>query len=249
MIYGSWSRGYKTGGWTTRLSNPLPTAADFDEEKAESFELGLKSYFAGRRGTLNFALFQTNYTGIQLNFQQGVSPTIQNAGTARIRGAEVELGWAVNNMLRVDSSLGIINAEYRSVLPQSQVAPSPLQAGVFPGADLPKTPHFTFNISPRLRIPLGGSMGSLTLVADYTYTSALWNDTERTFLLRRDDTNILNASVTWRSPSERLSLTAGVTNALDDRYLVTGQAQIAGGVIYGTYSRPAEWYLRAGFEF
>ena len=29
MVYGSWSRGYKTGGWTTRLSNPLPTAAGF----------------------------------------------------------------------------------------------------------------------------------------------------------------------------------------------------------------------------
>jgi outer membrane receptor protein involved in Fe transport len=249
MVYGSWSRGYKTGGWTTRLSNPLPTAPDFDEEKAESFELGFKSYFLGRRGTFNVALFSTNYTGIQLNFQQGVSPTIQNAGTARIRGAEVELSWAVNNMLHLDSSVGIISAEYRSVLPQSQVAPSPLQAGVFPGADLPKTPHFTFNISPRLRIPLGGTMGSVTLVADYTYTSPLWNDTERTFLLRRQETNMVNASVTWRSPNERWSLTAGVTNLLDERYLVTGQAQIAGGVIYGTYSRPAEWYVRAGVEF
>jgi len=92
-------------------------------------------------------------------------------------------------------------------------------------------------------------MGSVTLVADYTYTSPLWNDTERTLLLRREETNIVNASVTWRSATERWSLTAGVTNLLDERYLVTGQAQIAGGVIYGTYSRPAEWYLRAGFEF
>jgi iron complex outermembrane receptor protein len=249
MVYGSWSRGYKTGGWTTRLSNPLPTAADFDEEKAESFEVGFKSYFLGRRGTFNVALFSTNYTGIQLNFQQGVSPTIQNAGTARIRGAEVELGWAVNSMLRVDSSIGIISAEYRSVLPQSQVAPNPLQAGVFPGADLPKTPHFTFNLSPRLRIPLGTGLGSVTLVADYIYTSPLWNDTERTFLLHREQTNIVNASVSWRSAGERWSLTGGITNLLDERYLVTGQAQIAGGVIYGTYSRPREWYLRAGFEF
>jgi iron complex outermembrane receptor protein len=26
MVYASWSKGYKTGGWTTRLSNPLPYA-------------------------------------------------------------------------------------------------------------------------------------------------------------------------------------------------------------------------------
>jgi outer membrane receptor protein involved in Fe transport len=249
MVYGSWSRGYKTGGWTTRLSNPLPTAPDFDEEEAESFELGLKSYFAGRRGVFNLALFTTRYTGIQLNFQQGVSPTIQNAGNARIKGAEVELSWAINDVLRIDSSVGIINAEYTSVLPQSQVAATPLQAGVFPGAPLPKTPDFTINISPRLRFPLGGSLGSLTLVGDYTYTSPLWNDTERTFLLRREETHVVNASLTWRSMDSRFSFTGGITNLLDERYLVTGQAQIAGGVIYGTYSRPREWYIRAGVQF
>ncbi len=249
MVYGSWSRGYKTGGWTTRLSNPLPTAPDFDEEKAESFEVGLKTYFAGRRGIFNLALFTTRYTGIQLNFQQGVSPTIQNAGNARIRGAEVELSWAVNSYFRFDSSVGVINAEYTSVLPQSQVAASPLQAGVFAGAPLPKTPSFTFNISPRLRFPLGGNLGSLTLVGDYTYTAPLWNDTERTFLLRREETHVVNGSLTWRSQNNRWSLTAGITNLLDERYLITGQAQIAGGVIYGTYSRPREWYLRAAVEF
>ncbi len=43
--------------------------------------------------------------------------------------------------------------------------------------------------------------------------------------------------------------TLGATNLLDERYLVTGQAQIAGGFIYGTYSRPAEWYVRVGVEF
>ena len=248
MVYGGWSRGYKTGGWTTRLSNPLPTAPDFDEEKAESWELGLKSYMWGRRITFNVALFSTHYSGIQLNFQQGVSPTIQNAGSARIRGAEFEVSIVPNRIFRVDASLGIINAEYTSVLPQSQVAANPLQAGVFPGADLPKTPDYTFNISPRVRLPLG-SIGSLTLVADYTYTAPLWNDTERTFLLRRPETNIVNLSLTWRPPSERYSLTVGATNLLDERYLVTGQAQVAGGQIYGTYSRPAEWYARFGFEF
>jgi iron complex outermembrane receptor protein len=91
MAYGSWSRGYKTGGWTTRLSNPLPFAPDFDEEKAETFEIGVKSTLLDRRLQINAAAFTTKYKGIQLNFQQGVSPVIQNAGDARIKGFEVEL--------------------------------------------------------------------------------------------------------------------------------------------------------------
>jgi outer membrane receptor protein involved in Fe transport len=248
MVYGTWSRGYKTGGWTTRLSNPLPNAPDFDEEEAESFELGFKSYFLGRRGTFNLSLFTTEYSGIQLNFQQGVSPTIQNAGTARIKGIEGEVSLNVNRNFSFSSSVGIISAEYTDVLPQSQVAANPLQGGVFPGADLPKTPSFTFNLSPRVTLPIG-SAGGLTFVADFTHIASLWNDTERTFLLRRPSVNMLNASVTWRPTSGRYSVAVGGTNLLDERYLVTGQAQVAGGQIYGTYSRPTEWYVRVGFEF
>jgi outer membrane receptor protein involved in Fe transport len=248
MFYGSWSRGYKTGGWTTRLSNPLPFAPDFDEEEAESFEIGMKSYFADRRVLLNVALFTTDYSGIQLNFQQGVSPTIQNAGDARIRGAEAEFSIIPDRAFRLDGSIGIIDAEYTSVLPQSQVAPSPLQAGVFAGADLPKTPDFTMNLSPIIRLPIG-SMGEITFAASYTYTTPLWNDTERTFLLRRGSTHLLNTNVTFRPPNDRWHVTVGATNLLDERYLITGQAQIAGGLIYGTYSRPAEWYARVGVDF
>ncbi len=142
MIYGSWSRGYKTGGWTTRLSNPLPTAPDFDEEEAESFEVGVKSTLWDRRLIANLAVFSTDYSGIQLNFQQGVSPTIQNAGDARIKGAELEISLIPNRVFRLDGAIGLIDAEYTDVLPQSQVAPNGLQAGVFPGAELPKTPAF-----------------------------------------------------------------------------------------------------------
>lgn len=34
MLYASFSQGYKTGGWTTRLSFPEAIAPDFDEEEA-----------------------------------------------------------------------------------------------------------------------------------------------------------------------------------------------------------------------
>jgi iron complex outermembrane receptor protein len=59
---------------------------------------------------------------------------------------------------------------------------------------------------------------------------------------------MLNASIQYQAP-EHWSLTVGATNLTDERYLVTGQFQGAGGVIFGTYSRPREWYARLGFEF
>lgn len=247
MIYGSWSKGYKTGGWTTRLSNPLPTAPDFDEEKATTWEVGLKSMLIDRKLQLNAAAFTTKYAGIQLNFQQGVSPTIQNAGDARIKGFEVELTAAPIDAFLITASVGFTDSKYTSVLPGAQVAANPLQAGVFPGADLPKTPKWKFNVSPRYEIPMGGD-AKLVLLADYTHTSKLWNDTERAFLLQRPATDIVNGSISYKSGGH-WDLTFGMTNITDERYLVTGQAQIAGGQIYGTYSRPREWYAKVGIDF
>ncbi|WP_375202754.1 TonB-dependent receptor [Hyphococcus sp.] len=248
MVYGSYSEGYRTGGWTTRLSNPLPTAPDFDEEEATSWEVGYKSTLFDNRVLFNVAAFTTKYEGIQLNFQQGVSPTVQNAGDARIKGLEVETVFAPGNGLSVNASVGLIDAEYIDVLGPAQVPANPLQGGIFPGADLPKTPDFKFNVSPRFEFDPGNG-ATIVLLADYTHTSSMWNDTERTFLLERPSTDILNLSASYEEPNGRWNITVGGTNITDERYLTTGQAQIAGGQIYGTYSRPAEWYARLGVNF
>jgi len=74
-------------------------------------------------------------------------------------------------------------------------------------------------------------------------------DTEGTLLLLRPVTDIVNASATYKAPGGHWELTVGGTNLTNVRYIVTGQAQIAGGQIYGTYNRPAEWYARLGFKF
>jgi len=251
MLYASWSKGYKTGGWTTRLSNPLPYAPGFDEEKATTWELGAKSTLLDRRLQINGALFQTDYKGIQLNFQQGVSPVIQNAGDARIRGFEVEVVAAPVDGFTINGSIGYLDAKYTRVDAGAQVAPAAGEFGdygVVPGATLPKTPKWKFNISPRFEVPLGNG-GKIIALADYTHTSPLKNDTEGYFLLMRGATDIVNASLTYREPNGQWDLTVGGTNLTDERYLVTGQAQFAGGQAYGTYSRPAEWYARLSVDF
>ncbi len=88
----------------------------------------------------------------------------------------------------------------------------------------------------------------VVILADYTHTSSLWNDTERAFLLQRPSTDILNGSIAFKSGGN-WDVTAGMTNITDERYLVTGQAQIAGGQFYGTFSRPREWYVKLGLNF
>ena len=148
----------------------------------------------------------------------------------------------------VNTSVGYLDAYYTSVDAGAVVAPNPLQAGVAKGVQLPKTPHWKVNVSPRYEADLGGH-GKLVLLGDDTHTTRLKNDTAGTFLLDRPATDVVNASITYQEPNDHWQLTVGGTNLTDDRYFTTGQAQIAGGQIYGTYSRPREWYARASVKF
>lgn len=243
LLYASFSRGYKTGGWTTRLTTPQPagtSAPTFGPEKATTYEAGIKSQFMDRKVVFNLSSFYTDYKGIQLNFQVGTSPTLQNAGDAHIYGFEAELQARPFPALTIGANLGYTHARYSSL--------SPFVTGVTLASSLPKTPEWKFTLSPQYTIDMT-SHGSVVLSADYTHTSSLFNDTENTPLLQRPATDALNASITYRAPGEKWSLSAGATNLTDDRYITTGQNQVAGGETYGTYNRPREWYVTARVKF
>jgi iron complex outermembrane receptor protein len=115
MLYVSYSKGYKTGSWTTRLSAPHPTYDDtlhFNPEFAKSEELGYKSELLEHRLRLNLAAFHTKYDNIQLNSQQGISPTIVNAGDATIYGFELESQAVLGGGFSVNASAGYTHARY-----------------------------------------------------------------------------------------------------------------------------------------
>jgi iron complex outermembrane receptor protein len=118
MLYASYSQGFKTGSWTTRLSHPNPDYSSnlhFDPEFARSEELGFKSEFADHRVRLNLAAFHTKYDNIQLNSQIGISPTVVNAGVATIYGGEFELQALLGGGLSINASAGYTHAQYDSL--------------------------------------------------------------------------------------------------------------------------------------
>jgi len=251
MLYGSWSKGYKTGGWTTRLTNPQGAVApDFNEEKATTWEVGAKSTWLDHHLQLNAAAFRTDYKDIQLNIQIGTSPTIANAGDARIQGFELEMIVAPVHGLTINGSVGYVDAHYTSVSPAALAVggANALQAGTLVGQDLPKTPHWKVNVSPRYEVRLANG-GSLIFLGDWTHTTGAWNDTQRTYLLYRPTSDQANASIGYQEPGGRWSVTVGGTNLTDKRYLTSGGSNLADATIFGTYNRPREWYARLGVKF
>jgi iron complex outermembrane receptor protein len=93
------------------------------------------------------------------------------------------------------------------------------------------------------------SSGEVVFNVDYTYTSELFNDSENTPELRREAINMLNAQVTYRAENGKWELAVGGENLVDERYIVSGQANRAGGNISGFFSPPRQWFATVRMKY
>ena len=230
MAYAKWSKGFKSGGWTTRLSNPIQdgTFAEFKPEFAETSEIGLKTQLLDNHLLVNTAIFYTDYEDIQLNFQEGASPVLRNAGTATLQGIEVEAQAVFAGGFGFTFAAGYIDAEYDEVN---------AAVGITTDSELPKTPEYKINVGPTYDFNLANG-GAIRLAVDYTHTAELFNDSLNTANLKRPSVDNWNAAIRYVSPEGKYEFAVGGTNLSDERYLVTGSINEAAGEHVGTYSRP-----------
>lgn len=277
MLYASFSKGYKTGSWTTRLSAPHPTydkSLHFDPEFAKTYELGFKSELLDHRMRLNLAAFDTKYDNIQLNSQQGLSPTIVNAGDATIYGFEAELDALLGGGFSVTAGAGYTHAKYDSLnnvldngylltlnscperSPNAPIITGPTAAS--PAAiaasfkngpcELPKTPKFKGSVGPQYVVDLPNS-SAVQINLDWTYVTKEYNDIGNTYLLARPAMSQVNGVATYKAPGKAWEFALGGTNITNKRYLIDGQSQGALSEVYGTYNAPREWYATVRFNF
>jgi outer membrane receptor protein involved in Fe transport len=258
MAYVSYSKGFKSGGWTTRLSNPItsPSDARFNPEYDKTYELGVKSQWFDRHLQANAAIFESKYTGIQLNVQEGPSPVYQNAGNATIKGAEFELESVFDNGLGLNFTAGYLDAYYTFLNPcllynantAGQCLPAngaqyvPGFGGFSYHSELPKTPKTKFSFSPTYDFHLPND-GTTRIQADYTYVAHMFNDGPNTVLLERSATHTLNAGIHYIPPSKLYEFILGATNLTNDRYLTVGSVNYAAGEVVGSYNPPRMWYV------
>jgi len=246
MFYMTISQGYKTGSWTTRLTDPQPNydnSLHFNPEKAISEEVGMKSEWFNRQLRLNVDGFHTTYKDIQLNSQIGTSPTLVNAGDARMWGFEIESQAQIGEGLSLAASVGYIDARYTRL---NNVADNGVPISL--DTKLPKTPKWKIYVGPQYVVPVSFG-GELQLNMDYTYISEVYNDLGNTPQLRRPPADMLNASATYRLPGDKYEITVGGSNLANERNILSGQNQGGIAETFGVYNAPREWYatLRATY--
>jgi iron complex outermembrane receptor protein len=223
MTYLSWSQGFKSGGFNQRYNNAPPANApiSFDEETAESFELGFKSEPA-RGMRLNGAIFTTTYDDIQLTYRLGVVPLLFNAGKATIRGAELEWNYMPTQNLILDASMSYLDDSFDSI-----TAPGTI-GGITPTAtaDLTSTLPFT----PEWQWHAGMSYifhptqnHELIPRIDISYTDSQFFDAGNSADVGQvDAVTLVNGSLTLASVDGGWRLALNGRNLTDELYPVAG---------------------------
>ena len=117
-FYAYWAKGFRAGGFNGEAGG-ASQAGPFNPEEVKTIELGAKLELADNRVRLNLAIFDTDATNLQRQLAratpQGTAEIVtQNAAAATFRGAEAEVTWLPVDALRLEATLGYLDAKYTS---------------------------------------------------------------------------------------------------------------------------------------
>jgi iron complex outermembrane recepter protein len=250
MIYGTYSRGYKTGGFNLVNLGGAPEPA-VEPEFLDAYEAGLKtSGWAGGRVQVNLAAFYYDYQDLQVQTIVDLATKVANAGQATVYGGEFEIKAQTTENLLLSGGLSYIHSEFDEYLGVANLpAPSGFGAVTVPGIDfagneLVQTPEYSLTVSADYLIPT--SLGNFNINLHLFYTDDFyWDDNNR---LYEDGYEIVNGTVSWTNPEEDLKISLWGRNLTDTKYSVRRDSAPQPNDNY-TPGPPASYGIKAEYSF
>ncbi|WP_114392382.1 TonB-dependent receptor [Oleisolibacter albus] len=256
-VYGSYSKGFKSGGFDMRgdaLLSPR-TVEGYGPEKIESYELGAKGTFFDRL-TLNAAGFYSVYKGQQISSQVAIPNTtplqiqslIENVGETDLKGFELEGELRILPSLTATGVVGYIDSKFKDFITYNAVLGQ--EVDVSDSRVLQNTPHWSTNFSLRYTHDLPEGAGALALTGTYSHRSAYSLFETPNPLLDENGYTLWDASLVWTSASDTWRVGLHGRNLGNARYRVGGYpfGAIAASDI-GFYGPPRTYTLSLEARF
>ena len=117
LIYASFSRGFRSGGFNGRGTTPT-SLGPYEPETVDAYEAGLKADWLDRTLRTNFAVYYTKYNNKQEETVQAAADDnpqetiVKNASSADIKGFEAEIIAQLSNTLSFNASFSYTDAQY-----------------------------------------------------------------------------------------------------------------------------------------
>ena len=246
LVYFSFSEGFKSGGFNTRYLVPVPEVVTFEPEDVQSYEVGVKWQGFDNRLRANLAGFFADYSDIQVVVSENGAPLNQNAGDARIFGAEAEVTTLLREDLFVLFTLGFLDAEYTRIPPLDPQVGTDTQVRL--DNDLPNTPRWSLSAAVDYT-PQILSTGRGVVHFDWSYRSDTHNDAVNSPFLFQEAYHMFNAAVGYEHyDGHRWSITLFVDNITDERIIESGDSNFGIGFQEANFNRPRDWGVRLRVE-
>ena len=251
-VYATYSEGLRDGGFAARFLGALPAnLPSYDPEFVDAYEVGSKNVLFGDRLRLNIAAFRTDYKDLQVDatvppaLQIAQASTILNLAQAKIQGVEVEFDGRLTEWLRLDGSVGFLDAEIKEVL-GGRVASGAF--GVTAATRLPYAPRWTGNLGVTVTsrvAELGRAIGRL----DWSYTDSQYSTIDGNYETKLRSRSHLNASLRLLPDGGRWEAALQVRNLTNDKYFVQNTNIQALNSTFGAIGRPRTAYVSLTYRF
>ncbi len=184
LVYASYSRGYKAGGFNNSISTTA-SLVSFDAETLDNYELGFKSTWMDSTLRVNMALFYMEYNDKQESrFISGVGFQQDNAGKATSEGFEMDFEWIPADRWRLFGGVGYAKAEYDDYVLDANTD--------FSGNTLSRAPEWTANIGFTTDWNFTNALAG-DLRVDYTWQDDFFLQPNNDPFFTADSQGILNA--------------------------------------------------------
>ena len=234
MGYVRIARGYKSAVFNVDLvGSTLGLSAD--PENATTYEAGIKSTWLDNRVRANASIFKTRYNDMQVQQVQGAAIVLDNAASATVDGAELEVEALILPELRLDLGIGALDPRYGSY--PNCLAPASLGGAVMDcsGKQIIAAPDWTGNVGLEYTRPIGDA--ALIARVDYNFQSPVYFDATNSKRFESDARGLVNARA--GVDFGKYSVLMWVENLTNDTYITYADDRSAIGVLKTTaYGAP-----------
>ena len=247
MVYATWSKGFKGGGFDPRgLSTAAPdlngdgirSAEEifdyflFEPEKVTSYELGYKADLFDRRLRLAIAGFYADYKDVQVPGSVGAVinniPTFvgvtTNAGKADFKGVETEFTANLardfagdGSRINLSGTVGYLDAKYKEFI-TNVPGRGPVDVAEF--RRIQNTPKWTTSATLDMTVPAGD--GSLYAATTFSYRSKTYQFETPSPFLDQKGYGLWDASLVWSSDNDRWTVGLHGKNLANKHYKTSG---------------------------
>ncbi len=242
LLYVSYNRGTKSGGFTFPSATPFPAGVvnflnniPYKPETLNSYEAGMKASI-GTNMTFNVALFHYDYKNYQAFAQIGLIQSILNLN-AKENGVEAEYSWRPFRGLSLSASASYLDSKLKNV---------PIQDGTLVTGHLPEAPAFSGNASARYAFAFGP--GEASIQGDVQYTGKSCYTTICSPVDREPAYTVLNGRVGY--DISRFQFAVFVNNITNEQYrLYAVDNALTAGFDDSIYAKPRTFGVSATVHF